>query len=90
MYLTYICVAISTATDVRAIAITPRSVEVTWKVSSAFDITGYLISYTTTASYASGGSVTVNGGSTTSGTLRIWRRTLSIPSLYKLLLVIIE
>ena len=69
MYLTCICVAISTATDVRAIALTPRSVEVTWKVSLAFDITGYLISYTTTASYTSGGSVTVNGGSTTSSTL---------------------
>ena len=63
------CVVISNATDVRAIALTPRSVEVTWKVSSASGITGYLISYSTTASYTSGGSVTVNGGSTTSGTL---------------------
>ena len=49
--------------------ITSRSVEVTWSHFSSSDITGYHISYTTTASYASGGSVTVNGGSTTSGTL---------------------
>ena len=67
--MTYICVVISTATNVRAIALTPRSVEVTWKVSTALGITGYLISYTTTAAYASKGSVTVAGGSTTSGTL---------------------
>ena len=48
---------------------TPRSVEVTWHKSSSSGVTGYLISYTTTASYASGGNVTVNDGSTTSGTL---------------------
>ena len=69
MYLTCIYLAISTATDVRAIALTPRSVEVTWKVSSAFDIIGYLILYTTTASYAMNGSMTVDGGSITSHTL---------------------
>ena len=69
MCLTCICVAISTPTDVRAIALTPRSVEVIWKVSSTFGIIGYLISYTTTALYASSGSMTVNGGSTTSHTL---------------------
>ena len=49
--------------------LTPRSVEITWTVSSSSDVTGYLISYTTTASYTSGGSVTVNGRSTTSHTL---------------------
>ena len=49
--------------------LTPRSVEVTWEPSTSSDVTGYLISYTTTASYTSGGSVPVNGGSTTSGTL---------------------
>ena len=49
--------------------LTPRSVEVTWDQSSSSNVTGYLISYTTTASYTSDGSVTVNGGSTTSGTL---------------------
>ena len=40
--------------------LTPRSVEVTWTVSSSPDVTGYLISYTTTAEYTIGGSVTVN------------------------------
>ena len=49
--------------------LTPRSVEVTWEPSTSSDVTGYLISYTTTASYTSGGSVTVNGVSTTSGSL---------------------
>ena len=41
----------------------------TWEPSSSSDVTGYLISYTTTASYTSGGNVTVNGGSTTRVTL---------------------
>jgi len=49
--------------------LTPRSVKVTWDPSSSPGVTGYLISYTTTASYASGGNVTVNDASTTSGTL---------------------
>ena len=56
-------------TNVRATVLTPRSVVVRWEQSSSFDVTGYLISYTTTASYTSGGSVTVNGGSITSDTL---------------------
>ena len=38
-------------TNVRATVLTPHSVEVTWTVSSSPDVTGYLISYTTTASY---------------------------------------
>ena len=46
--------------------LTPRSVEVTWDPSPSSDVTGYLISYTTTASYTSSGSVTVIGHSTTS------------------------
>ena len=50
--------------------LTPRSVEVTWTLSSSSDVTGYLISYTTTASYTIGGSVMVNGGNNTSLTLR--------------------
>ena len=49
--------------------LTPRSIEVTWTISSSSDVTGYLISYTTTAEYTSDGSVTVNGRSTTSHTL---------------------
>ena len=56
-------------TNVRATVLTLRSVEVTWTVSSSSDVTGYLISYTTTALYTSGGSVTVNGRSTTRGTI---------------------
>ena len=51
-------------TNVRATVLTPRSVEVTWTVSSSPDVTGYIISYTTTASYTSGGSVRVNNDST--------------------------
>ena len=56
---------------VRATVLTSCSVAVIWKPSSSnvTGVTGYLISYSTTASYTSGGSVTVNGGSTTSGTL---------------------
>ena len=39
----------------------------TWNGSlSSTEVTGYLISYTTNVSYTSGGSATVNGGSTTS------------------------
>ena len=56
-------------TNVRATVLTSRSVEVTWTISSSPDVTGYLISYTTDASYTSGDSVTVNGRSTTSHTL---------------------
>ena len=58
-----------TPTNVRATVLTPRSVEVTWTVSSSSDVTGYIISYTTTASYTSGGSVPVNQRTTTRGTL---------------------
>ena len=57
-------------TNVSATVLTPRSVEVTWTVSSSSDITGYLISYTTTAEYyTSCGSVIVSGSSATRGTL---------------------
>ena len=49
--------------------LTPHSVEITWTLSSSPDVTGYLISYTTTASYTSGGSVIVNDNTATSGTL---------------------
>ena len=44
--------------------LTPRSVEITWNVSSSSDVTGYIISYTTTASYTSNGSVTVSSSTT--------------------------
>ena len=62
-------VDISVPTNGRVTVLTPHSIEVTWEPSLSSDVTGYLISYTTTASYTSGGSVTVNGGSTTSYTL---------------------
>ena len=60
---------ISVPTNVRVTVVTSRSIQITWEPSSSSDVTGYLISYTTTASYTSGGSVTVDGGSTTSHTL---------------------
>ena len=56
-------------TNVRTTVVTSRSIQITWKPSSSTDVTSYLISYTTTASYTGGGNVTVDGGSTTSGTL---------------------
>ena len=49
--------------------LSPHNVEVTWDRSLSSGVTGYYIFYTTTASYTSGGSVRVNGGSTTSHTL---------------------
>ena len=49
--------------------LTPRSVVVTWEPSSSSDVTGYLISYTTTASYASGGKVTMDDVYSTTYTL---------------------
>ena len=57
-------------TNVRAVVVTSCSIQITWEPSSSSDVTGYLISYTTTASYVSSSdrskSITV---STTSGTL---------------------
>ena len=59
-------------TNVRATVLTPRSVEVTWTVSSSPDVIGYLISYTTTADYIDmndrSDSVIVSGNSATSHT----------------------
>ena len=40
-------------TDVRATVLAPRSIQVTWTLSSSSDVTSYLILYTTTASYIS-------------------------------------
>ena len=62
-------VGVEPPTNVRATVVTSRSIQITWGPSTSSDVTGYLILYTTTASYTSGGSVTVNGGSTTSGSL---------------------
>ena len=44
--------------------LTPRSVEVTWTVSSSPDVTSYIISYTTTTEYTSGGSVMLSNSAT--------------------------
>ena len=65
----YCFVDVLPPTNVRATVVTSRSIQITWESSSSSDVTGYLLSYTTTASYTSGGNVRVDGGSTTSGTL---------------------
>ena len=57
-------VTIQPPTNVRATVLTPRNVEVTWTMSSSPDVTGYIISYTTTASYTSGGNMMVSGSTT--------------------------
>ena len=48
---------------------TPNSVEVTWDQSPNHDVTGYLVSCSSTASYAGNKNVIVNGGDTTSYTI---------------------
>ena len=52
-----------------ATMLTSHSIRITWELSSLSIITGYLISYTTTASYTSCESVTVNDYTTTSHAL---------------------
>lgn len=54
-------------TNVKAIVSTPNSIEITWDQLPG--VTGYLISCTTTASYAGGKSVMVNGGDAINHTL---------------------
>ena len=49
--------------------VTSRSIHISWEPSSSSYATGYLISYITPASYASGGSMRVNGGNTADHTL---------------------
>ena len=57
-------------TNVSATVLTSRSVEVRWNPSHPLsNVTSYRISYTTTASYTSGDSMTVDGANATSGTL---------------------
>ena len=63
-------VPVDPPTNVMVSMMTPRSVRVTWTAPlSSSDVTGYLISYNTTASYASNGTVMVSGSTTTSGTI---------------------
>ena len=72
MHCDVISVGLSPPTNVRATVLTPRSVEVTWTVSSSSDVTGYIISYTTIAEYIDmndrSRSVAVNSNSVTSHT----------------------
>ena len=68
-YVAIIYVDLLPPTNVSAIVLSSLSIQITWLSSTSDNITGYLISYTTTASYASGGNVTVDGGSATNGTL---------------------
>jgi len=68
----YTDITLAPPTNVEVTVLTPRSVKVTWNPpssSSSSNVIGYLISYTTTASYTMNGRMTVNGGSTTSYTL---------------------
>ena len=73
-YYTYkiaiVYVGVEPPTNVRATVVTSRSIQITWRPSLSSDVTGYLISYSTTASYVSSSdrskSITVT---TTSGTL---------------------
>ena len=51
-------------TNVKAEVLTPNNVEVTWDHLS--ETTGYLVSCTSSASYAGGKNVVVHGGDTTS------------------------
>ena len=68
---TIICVDLSAPTNVRAAIVTPRSIQITWEPSLSSDVIGYLILYTTTASYtpSSNGGMRVDGHNTTSSTL---------------------
>ena len=65
----FMYIGLPAPTNARATMLTPRSIQVTWTPSSSPDVTSYLISYTTTASYTSDGSVMVSGNSAASGTL---------------------
>ena len=52
--------------NIRVTVLTPRRVKVTWDQYLSAFVTGYIISYTTTAPYTSGGSVRVDGVDNTS------------------------
>ena len=54
------------STDISALVLTPRSVKVAWNAFHSSCITGYIISYSTNASYTSGGNVTINDANQTS------------------------
>ena len=69
MLLTFTFIGVRPPTSVNATVLTSRTIEVTWDQSTFPDVTGYLISYITTAIYTINGSEIVNGGSTTNVTL---------------------
>ena len=65
---TIIYVAVQPPSNVRAMVLGPRSIQITWEPplsNDDDDVTGYLISYTPAATYASNGNVTVNSDTTT-------------------------
>ena len=68
-YVAIIYVDLLPPTDVSAIVLSSHRIQITWLSSTSDNITGYLISYTTTASYTGGGNLTVDGGRATIGTL---------------------
>ena len=65
-------------TNVRATVLTPRSVQVTWELSPSLNIISYLISYTTTALYINGGSMSVDGTTTSHTLINLEEYTLYI------------
>ena len=58
-----------TSIDFNAMVLTSHCVEVTWNALYSSCITGYLISYSTTASYTSNGNIIFNDANQTSYTL---------------------
>ena len=64
-----IYVGVLPPTNVSATVLSTDSIQITWSPSPSDNVTGYLISYTTTDPFTSNGSVTVNGDNATSGTL---------------------
>ena len=67
--LLFIYIGLPAPTNVRAALLTSRSIQVTWTPSSSPDVTSYLISYTTIASYTMGGRVMVSDNRATSDIL---------------------
>ena len=60
------CIGIPVPANIRVTVLTPRRVKVTWDQYLSSLITGYIISFTTTALYTSGGSVRVDSVDNTS------------------------
>ena len=69
MHVAIIYVGVLPPTNVRATVLSSHSIQITWIASISDNVTGYLISYTTTTPFTSHENVTVIGGSTTSHTL---------------------